>query len=231
MKVIPSIDLSYGKAVKRVRGVRGSGLVVGDAVKTAENLYELGYDSLHIVDLDAAEGTGSNEDIIKAVTALGFRWVQVGGGVRDPAKAERLISYGASCVVVSTTFYENRRVFDEMLRSVGGERVLIAVDYDDDLTVRVRGWGGRSIDVHTALDHINAYDVLGVIFTYVGAEGTEGGVDARVKDFARRVKGLKEYAGGISKVGDLEFLKSVGVDYAIVGMAVYKGSLKGVKYV
>ncbi len=231
MKVIPSIDLSSGKAVKRVRGIRGSGLVVGDAIKVAENLYELGYEALHIVDLDAAEGCGDNEGLIKALTNLGFKWLQVGGGVRDSVKAQRLLSYGASSIVVSTIFYEDRQLFEEMLNVIGGEKVLIAVDYDEDLTIRMRGWGKRGMSIDVALSDINSYSVLGVIFTYVGVEGTEGGVDRKVQNFVMRVNGLKEYAGGISSMDDLKFLKDVGMDYAIVGMAMYRGSLLGVKHV
>lgn len=231
MKVIPSIDLSFGKAVKRVRGVRDSGLVVGDAVKVAENLYELGYEAIHVVDLDAAEGCGNNEDVIKTLTNLGFKWVQVGGGIRDSMKAQRLLSYGASSIVISTTFYEDRRVFSEILNLVGGDKILIAVDYDEDLTIRVRGWGKRGMSIDVALSDINSYEVLGVIFTYIGNEGTEGGVDRRVESFVGRVNGLKEYAGGVSGMDDLKFLKSIGIDYAIVGMATYRGSLLGVKYV
>lgn len=231
MRVVPSIDLSSGKAVKRVRGVRGSELVVGDPIKVAEELYKLGYEVLHVVDLDAAEGRGNNEDVVKVLTTLGFKWVQVGGGVRDGVKAQRLLSYGASSIVISTTFYENRRLFEEVVNLVGGEKVLIAVDYDEDLTIRTRGWVGRSIRVDEALNDINDYKVLGVIFTYIGSEGTAGGVDKRVRSFVGRVRGLREYAGGISGLDDLKFLKEVGIDYAIVGMAIYKGSLVGVKYV
>lgn len=231
MRVVPSIDLSSGKAVKRVRGIRGSELVVGDPVKVAEELHELGYEVLHIVDLDAAEGRGDNEDLVKVLTTLGFKWVQVGGGIRDRVKAQRLLSYGASSVVISTIFYENRRLFEEVVNLVGGEKVLIAVDYDEDLTVRTRGWVRGSVRVDEALNDINDYEVLGVIFTYIGSEGTAGGVDRRIQNFVGRVRGLREYAGGISSLDDLKFLKEVGIDYAIVGMAIYRGSLVGVRYV
>jgi phosphoribosylformimino-5-aminoimidazole carboxamide ribotide isomerase len=231
VRVLPSIDLSLGKVVKRVRGVRGTGLVVGEAVRVAEEFYELGYDSIHIVDLDAAEGLGSNEDLIKDVVKVGFKWVQVGGGIRDISKAIRLLSYGATAVVVSTMFYISRNTFEELLRVVGGDKVLVAVDYDNSLTVRVRGWREGSVGIDEALNAVSSYDVLGVIFTYIDSEGTEGSVDKRVTNFVGMVKGLKEYAGGISTVDDLLFLKGIGIDYAIVGMAMYRGALLGVKYV
>ncbi|MEM1898848.1 MAG: 1-(5-phosphoribosyl)-5-((5-phosphoribosylamino)methylideneamino)imidazole-4-carboxamide isomerase [Sulfolobales archaeon] len=231
MKIVPSIDLSSGKAVKRVKGVRGSELVVGDPIKVGEKLYELGYEALHIVDLDAAEGHGDNEDVVKVLTTLGFKWVQVGGGIRNCMKAQRLLSYGASSIVISTMFYENRRLFEELVSLVGGEKILIAVDYDENLIVRTRGWVGRGVHVDEALNDVNNYNVLGVVFTYIGSEGTVGGVDRKIQNLVVRVRGLKEYAGGISGLDDLRFLKEVGIDYAIVGMAIYRGSLVGVKYV
>ncbi|MCX8186652.1 MAG: 1-(5-phosphoribosyl)-5-((5-phosphoribosylamino)methylideneamino)imidazole-4-carboxamide isomerase [Sulfolobales archaeon] len=231
MKVIPSLDLSGGKAVKRVKGVRNSGIVLGDAYATAEKLHNLGYDSLHVVDLDAAEGIGSNEDVIKEVANLGFKWVQVGGGIRDIEKAERILTYGASSIVISSMFYEDPQLFDKLLEFVGGDKVLIAVDYDEDLTLRLRGWMKKGINVHQALTAISSYDVLGVIFTYVAAEGTGKGVDRGVGKLLHMVRGLKEYAGGISTMDDLTFLKNLGFDYVILGMALYSGSLLGVKYV
>ncbi len=231
MKVLPSIDLSLGRVVKRVRGIRGTGVVVGDAVKVAEELYELGYDSVHVVDLDAAEGLGSNEGLIKDVVKVGFKWVQVGGGIRGISKAIRLLSYGVTAVVVSTMFYTSRNTFEELLRVVGGDKVLVAVDYDNSLTVRVKGWREGGVGVDEALNMVGNYDVLGIILTYIDSEGTEGGVDRRITNFVRRIKGLKEYAGGVSTVDDLLFLKGVGVDYVIVGMAIYRGTLLGVKYV
>jgi len=231
VKVLPSIDLSLGRVVKRVRGIRGTGVVVGNAVKVAEELYELGYDSVHIVDLDAAEGLGSNEDLIKDVVKVGFKWVQVGGGIRGISKAIRLLSYGVTAVVVSTMFYTSRNTFEELLRVVGGDKVLVAVDYDNSLTVRVKGWREGGVGVDEALNTVGNYDVLGIILTYIDSEGTEGGVDRRITNFVRRIKGLKEYAGGVSTVDDLLFLKGIGVDYVIVGMAIYRGTLLGVKYV
>ncbi|MEM2158048.1 MAG: 1-(5-phosphoribosyl)-5-((5-phosphoribosylamino)methylideneamino)imidazole-4-carboxamide isomerase [Sulfolobales archaeon] len=231
MRVIPSIDLSNYKAVKRIKGVRNSGLILGDALKVAEELYGMGYDSLHIVDLDAAGGYGNNEDLIKKLITVGFKWVQVGGGIRSIEKANRILSYGASSIVVSTLFYEDRQTFNKLVEVVGGEKVLVAVDYDEDLIIKLKGWATYGTNIYKAMSDINNYDVLGVIFTYIGNEGTQQGVDKRVKEFAQNVKGLKEYAGGITSLDDLKFLKYAGIDYAILGMSIYTGSLIGVKYV
>lgn len=231
MKVMPSIDLSSGKAVKRVRGVKGSELVITDAIKAAEEFYELGYDSIHVVDLDAAEGVGDNEDLIRDICKVGFRWIQVGGGVRDRTKASRLLSYGVNALVISTLFYLNRGSFEELIKALGGDKVLVAIDYGDDLMVRVKGWKESALSVYDAINLINMYDLFGVLFTYIEFEGSGRGVDSRLKDFIHAVRGIKEYAGGVRNLNDLMYLKGLGIDYVIIGMAMYMGFLKGVRYV
>jgi phosphoribosylformimino-5-aminoimidazole carboxamide ribotide isomerase len=230
-KVMPSIDISSGKAVKRVKGVKGSGVVVGNVVKVAEEIYNEGYDSIHIVDLDAAEGMGSNIDVVKDIAKIGFDWVQVGGGIRSVDRAKDILSAGASAVVVSTIFFENRKVFEDLVESIGGEKVLVSIDYRSDGYVYTRGWRKRICTVYRALEDLQKYSVRGAVFTFIDTEGTLGGVDRGVVEYVKMVNGLKEYAGGVSSYEDLVFLRDVGFDYVIIGMAFYSGILKGVKYV
>jgi len=231
MKVMPSIDLSNGIAVKRVHGIRGSGIVVGNPVDVAYKLYELGYDVLHVVDLDAAEGVGDNENVIKELGKVGFMFLQVGGGIRSVEKAVRILSYGASAVVISTVYFTNRRIFNNIIRSVGGDKVIVALDYDSSHNVMIRGWKERAVSLHEALQELATYMLRGVLFTYISSEGAEGGIDEHIGRFAATVRGLKEYAGGVSSTEDLIKLKDMGFDYAIVGMALYRGRLWGVRSV
>lgn len=69
--IIPSIDISLGKAVKRIRGVKGTGLILGNPIELASKLYNEGYTRIHVVDLDAAEGVGNNEMYIKEISKRG----------------------------------------------------------------------------------------------------------------------------------------------------------------
>ncbi|MDK6028377.1 1-(5-phosphoribosyl)-5-((5-phosphoribosylamino)methylideneamino)imidazole-4-carboxamide isomerase [Ignisphaera sp. 4213-co] len=231
MIVVPSIDISNGVAVKRVKGVKGTELVLGNPLEVGNKLFEAGYEYIHIVDLDAAEGSGDNESIVKKLCKMGFKWIQVGGGIRNADKASRLISYGASAVVISTIFFTNRNEFEKILSVVGGDKVIIALDYDNDYSVRIGGWSRKAVKIYDALNDVSNYNVKGVLFTYVEYEGSEKGIDRNVKIFASIVKGIKEYAGGISSINDLYELKSFGIDYAVVGMALYNRRLWGVKSV
>ena len=228
IKVLPSIDISEGKAVKRIRGVKGSGLILGNPIDVALKIYNDGYSSIHLVDLDSAEGLGNNEEYIKEICKMGFSWVQVGGGIRNIEKAERLINYECSAIVISTLAVENPTSYEEIVKRLGKEKVLLSVDYDSSGYVLIRGWREKSVRV---LDFIMSFQPLGYIFTYINNEGTKRGIDPLVKNYSLRVSGIKEYAGGIGSLEDLYTLKEYGFNYAIVGMSFYSGNLRGIKYV
>lgn len=228
--VIPSIDLSNKKAVKRIKGERDSGLVLGNPIEIAIEMYQMGHTHVHIVDLDAAEEVGSNEEIIQELSKIGFRWIQVGGGIRDLSKAERLVKY-STAIILSTLPFSDREEYKRILRNIGGEKILVSIDYDENENVKIRGWKYSTLKVSQALEIIFEDDILGVIFTYIPNEGKRIGIDERIRIYNKRIKGIKEYAGGIRNVDDLLKLKSFGTNYAIVGMAYYTGELKGVKYV
>ena len=226
MKVMPSVDMSGGKAVKRVRGVRGTGLVLGDPVKVAEEIYSLGYRHVHLVDLDAAEGVGNNRDKIREIARIGFEWVQVGGGVRDQATAEELLSLGVSAVVMSTLPFTDYGKFERIKERIGGDKVIVSMDYDSQGYVLVKGWKERALRLEEALERVN--DVRGIALTFVDNEGTSQGIDRKVGEKVKGFKGLKEYAGGVSGLEDLLELKAQGFDFAIVGMAFYTGKVRGI---
>jgi len=229
IKVMPSIDISDGRAVKRVKGVRGTGIVIGDPIKVAEELYSNGYEAVHVVDLDAAEGVGDNSHLISNISSIGFSWIQVGGGIRSLTKVYRVLGYGASAVVISSLFFRNRSEFNHIINNVGGDKVILTLDYRSDGYVYVSGWNEKAIEIDKAIEIASQYPLLGIMFTYIDTEGTMSGIDSNIAKYVSKVKGLKEYAGGISKYEDILLLNSMGFDYAIVGMALFRGFLRGVK--
>ncbi|AAY80889.1 1-(5-phosphoribosyl)-5-((5-phosphoribosylamino)methylideneamino)imidazole-4-carboxamide isomerase [Sulfolobus acidocaldarius] len=226
MKVMPSIDISNKVAVKRIRGKGGSGIILGDPLKIAKEIISEGYDAIHIVDLDAAEGLGDNKDIIKQICTLGFSWTQVGGGVRKLEIAKDILEY-CSSIVVSTLPITNRQEYDKIISGVGVDKVFLSIDYDDNGYVLIKGWKEKSVKVSDLLD----LESGGVIFTYIPNEGTKGGIDNNVVEYVKSVKKIKEYAGGIGSLDDLLKLKSFGFDYSIIGMSFYNGTLRGIRFV
>ncbi|BDC19655.1 1-(5-phosphoribosyl)-5-[(5-phosphoribosylamino) methylideneamino] imidazole-4-carboxamide isomerase [Acidianus sp. HS-5] len=229
MEVVPSIDISQGKAVKRIKGIKGSGLILGNPTKVAEEIYSLGYNFIHVVDLDAAEGTGNNEDKIKEIVKVGFNKIEVGGGIRSVEKANGLLSLGVTDVVVSSILFTDKVEFDKMSK-LFGDRLFFSIDYCGGKTL-IRGWKEKAKSVDETLSVIKDYDIKGVIFTYVCNEGTKKGIDDNISIYSVKVNKIKGYAGGISDVKDLLKLKDSKIDFAIVGMAFYSGNLKGVKNV
>ncbi len=229
MDVVPSIDISQGKAVKRIKGIKGSGLILGDPVKVAEDIYSLGYDFVHIVDLDSAEGTGNNEDKIKEILKIGFSRIEVGGGIRSVEKANKLLSLGVRDVIVSSILFTNKTEFDKM-SELFGDKLFFSIDYCEG-KVLIKGWKEEAKSVDETLSILENYNIKGVIFTYVCNEGTKMGIDENISKYSARVNKIKGYAGGINNVKDLLKLKESKIDFAIVGMAFYSGNLRGVKNV
>jgi len=226
--IIPSIDISLGKAVKRIRGVKGTGLILGNPIELASKLYNEGYTRIHVVDLDAVEGVGNNEMYIKEISKIGFDWIQVGGGIRDIEKAKRLVSLDVNALIFSTIVFTNFNLFHDIVREIGSNRVMVSIDYDNTKRVLIRGWKEKSMEVIDGIKKVNELELLGIILTYISNEGTTKGIDYNVKDYARLIRGLKEYAGGVSSDADIEYLKNVGFDYIIVGMAFYLNKIRGI---
>jgi phosphoribosylformimino-5-aminoimidazole carboxamide ribotide isomerase len=226
MKVVPSIDISEGKAVKRIKGKRGSGITLGKPLDIAYEIYKEGYNYLHVVDLDAAEGISSNEDIIKNIVKIGFEKVEVGGGIRDIDKAKRLISYGTSFLVLSTIIFTNKNLFNCMLKEIGYDKLISSLDYCDNV-IYIKGWNEKAITLDKGIEI--AKDTYGTIFTNICNEGTKNGIDKSIGKYISNLRNMKGYAGGIGSIKDLLDLKELGFDFAIIGMSFYSGTLRGIK--
>ncbi|AEB94448.1 MULTISPECIES: 1-(5-phosphoribosyl)-5-((5-phosphoribosylamino)methylideneamino)imidazole-4-carboxamide isomerase [Metallosphaera] len=229
MRVIPSIDISKGNAVKRIRGREGTGLLLGDPLKISSELRSIGYSSVHVVDLDAAEGKGDNLALIKSIIAQGFEEISVGGGIRDRQKVTKLIELGVTKVVMSTLPFTDPSLFRQATEGFQ-DNVLVAIDYCNE-EVLIRGWKESALTLRKAIQLVNSFNVRGVMFTYVCNEGTQKGIDRDVEKYLNEIKGEKGYAGGVGSLEDLIKLRDMGFDYAIVGMSLYGGVIRGVKSV
>ncbi len=227
MLVMPSLDIEGGKVVKRVEGVRGTGLVVGDPVETAAGLAERGVEWVHVVDLDGAEaGRPVNAHVVKLLRDMGFR-VQFGGGIRSEEHARLLLDrFGAERIVIGTLVFRSPLLVEKLAAEYGGDRLVAALDARYGVVV-VEGWRRETgVDIREALEHVESLGVRGVLYTSVEREGRLAGVDV---DGIRVLRGrwpwLLEYAGGIASIADIEVLAELGVDAAVVGMAFHAGLL------
>jgi phosphoribosylformimino-5-aminoimidazole carboxamide ribotide isomerase len=224
-----AIDLRGGRVVQLVGGRPDAERVsLPDPAAVTRQWLGCGFAALHVVDLDAALGTGTNEDAVLAVIeAAGAVPVQVGGGIRTTERAEALLAAGAHRVVVGTRAVEERAWLEELAGSHPG-RVVVAADVLGE-DVAVRGWtASAGIPADSFLRGLAGVPLGGVLVTDVQREGRMGGADApRFRHLAALSPHPLLASGGIAGAADLRALARAGVAGAVLGMALYTGALDG----
>jgi len=224
MMVIPAVDVLGGKCVRLVRGDPGKSKVYYEnPVEAAQLLEEQGAELLHLIDLDAALGSGQNMETIKNLLRDISVKVQIGGGIRTLEKADALLKLGAYRVIFGTAAVTNPQLVEEAVRQHGSESVAVAID-EKDGKVAVHGWKNKSeIDY---LDLARTFEEMGVgalIFTPVSVDGTLKG--PRIEKTVKLVETVKVpviASGGVASLEDLVALTETGVEGVVVGTALYE---------
>ena len=230
MQVIPAIDLRDNACVQLVGGSYDHERVrIPNPVAVAKRWARLGFGRIHLVDLDAATGRGSNRQMMTSIlgalpTDNGFR-IQCGGGVRDLETIAELLEVGASEVVVGTRAIEDRAWLEDAA-SRYPNRLVVAADPRARQLV-TRGWSETgSVNVIDFIDELSTLPLAGILVTAVEREGRMEGPDLRLmQQIASRSKPPLQASGGVRGVDDLRELAEIGVSAAIVGMALYTGAL------
>ena len=228
MIAIPAVDLRGGRCVQLVGGrPEDERVSLPDPPAVAEEWWETGFRSLHVVDLDAALGGGDNRDTIRSVLDRTDATVQVGGGVRSTDDVAWLVEAGADRVVVGTRAVKDPEWLDDVTESFP-DRIVVAADVRDG-EVLVRGWTeGSGLRIADLLERLAALPLAGVLCTDVGREGRMEGIDR--KGARSVVEGTDHrvwISGGITSVDELTFLREVGAAGAVLGMALYTDVLDG----
>ena len=224
MEVIPAIDLRLGLCVRLFQGDYQQETVFSDEpVSVALAWQEQGAPRLHLVDLDgAAGGVPVNLEVITSIIHNLTIPVQIGGGIRDLATAESLLSAGADRVVIGTAAVENPSLVEDLCQKHGSQRVVIAVDAKDGL-VAIKGWL-KSTEV-TAQDLVEQMALLGVrrvLYTDISRDGTltEPNFEANA-DLVRTTDMAVLASGGIATLDHVRRLVDTGAEGAILGRALY----------
>ncbi|HUG27780.1 MAG TPA: HisA/HisF-related TIM barrel protein, partial [Gemmatimonadales bacterium] len=180
---------------------------------------------LHVVDLDAALGRGDNSVIVSAILDLPGLAVSVGGGVRTTEQIGRLIDAGADRVVVGTRAIEDSDWLEQAAAQFPG-RLVVAADVRERQVV-TRGWAsGSGQGIGAVLDRLGALPLAGVLVTAVHQEGRLSGPDlALIADCLAGTTLPVVASGGITTMEDLRVLGQAGAAAAVLGMALYTGSL------
>jgi phosphoribosylformimino-5-aminoimidazole carboxamide ribotide isomerase len=223
----PAVDLKGGRVVQLVGGRPEEERVsLPDPVAAARHwVEEVGFRALHVIDLDAALGTGSNRDAIRAILGTVDVPVQVGGGVRDDAAVDALLDAGADRVIAGTRAGEDRRWLEQIAARHPG-RIVVAADAREREVV-VHGWTeGAGLSVCHFMRSLDDLPLAGILVTDVGREGRLAGIDTQLfGDVVLCSAHPILAAGGIAVEEDLRRLADAGVAGAVLGMSIYAGDI------
>jgi phosphoribosylformimino-5-aminoimidazole carboxamide ribotide isomerase len=221
--IIPCIDLMGGKVVQLVQGREKA--LEGDSPETMLERFAA-FPQIQVIDLDAAIGSGANDDLVEMLASKAV--TRVGGGVRTVERAQTLLKQGAFRVIVGTSAFTSTGPHHEFLQSlkdaIGRDRLVLALDSKGGRIV-IKGW--RESMAFTAEEVIRQLEpyCAGFLCTYVDKEGMMQGTDL---EWFRRLRAATSLeitaAGGITTLDDIRALDEMDI-HSAVGMAIYTGSL------
>jgi phosphoribosylanthranilate isomerase len=224
LQLLPAVDVTGGKAVQLVQGVAGSGKQYGDPLEAALEWQRQGAEWLHLVDLDAAFGRGTNHELLAEVASKVDMQVEVSGGIRDDATLKRALNSGARRVNIGTAALEDPEWCDRICGEYG-DRVAIGLDVKGG-RLAARGWTREGGELFATLERLERAGCARYVVTDVNSDGMLSGPNL---DLLRSVCEATDKpviaSGGVSSLDDLRALAgltAIGVEGAIVGTALYE---------
>lgn len=227
MKIFPAIDLLNEKVVRLYQGDYEQQEVFGeDPVAFAQSFEEKGAKYLHLVDLDGAkDGELRYFSIAEKIVANTNLFVEVGGGIRDEATIERCLAAGVHRVIIGTLPQKNPTLAKQLIEKYG-DKIAVGVDARDG-KVAVEGWlETTETDAFDFCKELAAWGTKTIIFTEISRDGTGQGINIPLYQQLLQIQGVEFVAsGGVATLADITALKQIGIPSAIVGKALYKGTL------
>lgn len=226
LELLPAVDVQGGQAVQLVQGVAGSEKVFGDPLDAAMRWQRDGAEWIHLVDLDAAFGRGSNAELLAAIIGRLDVQVELSGGIRDDASLERALATGCRRVNIGTAALENPEWCDRVVGEFG-DRIAIGLDVRGD-RLAARGWTREGGNVWETIDRLNAAGCPRYVVTDVASDGMLTGANLDLlRAVCERTSAKVVASGGIAHLDDLRALRELvplGVEGAIIGTALYIGN-------
>lgn len=226
LELLPAVDVAGGEAIRLVRGELGTQTTYGDPLEAALAWQAQGARWIHLVDLDAAFGRGSNASLLARVVARLDIAVELSGGIRDDASLLAALSTGCRRVTLGTAALE-RPEWCAQVVAEHADRIAVGLDVRGR-SLTARGWTRESGDLFEVLERLDADGCARYVVTDVMRDGTLQGPNL---DLLRSVCAATTRpvvaSGGISSLADLQALADLaplGVEGAIVGKALYAGS-------
>lgn len=225
--LLPAVDVADGKAVRLTQGEAGTETSYGDPVEAALTWARQGAKWIHLVDLDAAFGRGSNTAVIrKVIKQMRGVSVELSGGIRDDRSLDAALESGATRINLGTAALENPEWSSDVI-SRYGEAVAVGLDVRGT-TLAARGWTKEGGDLWQVLDRLEEAGCSRYVVTDVTKDGTLKGPNLELlRQVADRTAKPVVASGGVSSLDDIAALRELvphGVEGAIVGKALYAGA-------
>jgi phosphoribosylformimino-5-aminoimidazole carboxamide ribotide isomerase len=227
MEIIPAVDIRAGRCVRLYQGDYKQETVFDEDPVTAALLwYSQGARWLHIIDLDgAAAGRPQNTKVVEEIVKESGLLIELGGGIRQEAVAERLLRQGVSRIILGTAAIENRELVKKLCQRFG-EAIAVSLDARDG-KIAIRGWQKNTVvEVLQLSQEMVDAGVRCFIYTDIKRDGT---LTEPNFDMIDRLLAQTDIpvivAGGISRLEHLRRLKELGAEGAIIGKALYTGDI------
>jgi phosphoribosyl isomerase A len=226
--LLPAVDVSEGKAVRLVQGKEGTEKEYGSPLDAAHAWVSQGAEWIHLVDLDAAFGKGSNAGLLQEVVreVRGRVRVELSGGIRDDESLERALATGCERVNLGTAAMENPE-WTAAAIAKHGERIAVGLDVRGT-TLAARGWTKDGGDLWEAIGRLDAAGCARYVVTDVTKDGMMHGPNFHLlKQVCESTDRPVIASGGIARLEDLHKLADMvhlGIEGAIVGKALYEGA-------
>lgn len=224
LELLPAVDVADGQAVRLVQGEAGTETDYGDPLSAALTWQKQGAQWIHLVDLDAAFGRGSNAGLLAEVVAAVDVDVELSGGIRDDASLEAALATGCRRVNIGTAALEQPQWCARIIAE-HGDRIAIGLDVRGT-TLAARGWTREGGELFETLARLDSQGCARYVVTDVRRDGTLTGPNLDLlRDVCAATDRPVVASGGVSSLADLEAIAGVaGVEGAIVGKALYAGA-------
>ena len=226
LELLPAIDVKDGRAVRLVQGELAAESVYGAPLEVAREFVAAGAEWIHLVDLDAAFGRGSNADLLAEVIKSVDIKIELSGGIRDDDSLRRALATGCTRVNLGTAALENPEWTSKVIAEFG-DRIAVGLDVRGH-TLAARGWTKEGGDLFETLERLDRDGCSRYIVTDVAKDGTLTGPNIELlKSVCAATSKPVVASGGVSTLEDLRQLRelvSIGVEGSIVGKALYAGA-------
>jgi phosphoribosyl isomerase A len=226
LELLPAIDVKAGRAVRLVQGELSKESAYGQPLEVAQEFVAAGAEWIHLVDLDAAFGIGSNAELLAQVIASVSIKVELSGGIRDDASLRRALDTGCARVNLGTAALEDP-IWTSKVISEFGDRIAVGLDVRGH-TLAARGWTSEGGELFETLKRLDGDGCARYILTDVAKDGTLTGPNLKLlREVCAATSKPVVASGGVSSLKDLRDIRAltdIGVEGAIVGKALYAGA-------